>query len=114
MRVRDAMIRTPVHVSPDSPVRNARLIAQMHHVPHLPVCDGDRVVAVLRPEDYAEDHADDDASVGDLTVPVAPVVECTASIQEARGALETAQADAAAVVDDGVLVGVLPWARLSE
>lgn len=114
MQVRQAMVRSPAHVTRDCTVGNARHISWMHHVSYLPICDKDRIVAVLSPRDYAEGRCDDDVRVEDLGLRPAVVVDVGASLEEARQALAASGAEALAVVDRGRLVGVLPSERAAR
>jgi len=103
--------RRLVAVHPAADPFTALTVMRRNEVRHLPVVDGDRCVGLLTESDLlralASGTSADELAAGALCHRPAPTVPAGSSLQALASAMIASNADAALVVRDGVLVGMV-------
>lgn len=113
MRVRDVMTRGPIHVRPETSVRNARWLMRLYSTEHLPVVAGDHPVAMLS---YHEIEVTTGRAprVQGLVPPSAHTIGPEETLEAAQRLLQACHAEALVVIEEDRLVGVLSRAQVQR
>jgi acetoin utilization protein AcuB len=120
-RVTDYMTSKVVSVGPDAGIREAFFKMKEHHIRHLPVVEGNKLLGIvsdreLRRPDWVDEtvdvshvyHLDDALSVSDVMIKKVHVVHTYDSLRKAVRLLLDNRIGAAPVLDKtGALVGML-------
>jgi acetoin utilization protein AcuB len=119
--VRNSMIFSPV-ITPRTTVATALRLLREHDTAALPVCEGDRLLGLVRetgllrltPSDvttldvYELRNVLDGLTVARVIEPV-PAIAADASLEDAAVLMRTGRHEVLPVVDGGRLIGLLPW-----
>jgi acetoin utilization protein AcuB len=121
LRVRDLMTRTPLAVTPETSVYEARALMQQRKIRHLPVLEygrlvgivSDRLVRTVLPSPatslsvWEVNYLLDRLTVGEVMIRFVITVTPETLASEAAGRMLGQQVGALPVVENGRLVGIL-------
>ncbi len=121
MQVREYMNRTPITVTPGTPMFDARQLMRRRQIRHLPVIDGDRLVGILTDRDIRLNLPSPATSltvweinyllakltVGEIMTKGVITIEPDRPVEDAARVMLEHRIGALPVVEDGHLVGII-------
>jgi acetoin utilization protein AcuB len=109
--IRDYMAESPHTIGSDQPVAHASELMQKHHIRHLPVLEGGRLVGVISDRDVKIVQAFHDVDAGEVQVAEAVGVEAytvapDAKLDEVAMHMAEHKYGSAVVMDHNKVIGI--------